>query len=127
MGKAINAFVSAQDETSENVQGTRLIFLDFSVPKVGAREKFIPRKKARIPHERVVTEQREVKYLRDGYVKEEGDLKPRRVVLESYGFETVTEVLVPRGFVLPSMNENGFKPALVGRVIRDLRRKEENV
>lgn len=120
MGKAINALVSAADETSESVQGTRLVFLDFN-EKTGAREKFVTNKNKRTPHERVVTEIREVKYLRDGFIKEEGDLKPRKIVLETYGTEVVKEVLVPVSSALAST----YMVKVVGQVVRDLRRKEE--
>lgn len=120
MGKAINALVNAADETSEAVQGTKLTFLDFSIPKHGCREVFIKQNNTKKPHERIVTEIREVKYLRDGFVKEEGDLKPRKIVLETHGTEIVKEVLVPSSSAL-------VKTAMVkvvGSITRDLRRKE---
>jgi hypothetical protein len=127
MSKSINAFISAQDEESESAQGTRLIFLDFNAPKngpypapgPGCRERFLKKKNTSVPHDRVTTVVREVKYLRDGYTKEEGELKPRKIVLESHGTEIVEEVLVPRDQV-----SKFGPPAIRGSVIRDLRRKE---
>jgi hypothetical protein len=121
VSKAINAFINTSDETSENVQGVRLIFLDFDIPKHGSREQFIPSKNNKTPHERVVTEVREVKYLRDGFVKE--DNITRKIVLESHGTEIVKEILVPQGHELTKT----AMVKVVGNVTRDLRRKEENV
>jgi hypothetical protein len=113
MGKAINAFVSAQEEESKEYGRAKLTYKEFEPT-------YLPeRKKQFNPHERVVTELREVKYLRDGYIKEEGDIKPRKIVLETHGTEIVSEVLVPRGDV-SSFSE----PKIVGSVTRDLRKKE---
>ncbi len=111
MGKAINALVDAQDNESKE-ERYKLTFKEFE-------PEFIPQKKKQFnPHERVVIEVREVKYLRDGYVKEEGDIKPRKIILESFGTEIVQEILVPRDQV------SKFGPPLhVQPVTRDFRIK----
>lgn len=112
MGKAINAFVNAQDEEAKE-ERYKFTYKEFEPHFI------TPRKKQQNPHERIVTELREVKYLRDGYTKEEGDLKPRKIILETHGTEIVSEILVPRGSV------SSFpEPRIVGQVTRDLRRKE---
>lgn len=117
MGKAINALVDKAEETSETTQGTRLTFLDFTIPKTGCREVFVKKKNNKVPHKRTVVEVREVKYLRDGFVREENIT--RKIILESFGTEIVREVLEPRDFPLAQ----GVK--VVGQVVRDLRRKEQ--
>jgi hypothetical protein len=111
VGKAINALVNAQDDESKE-ERYKLTFKEF--------EPFhLPVKKKQFnPHDRVVTEVREVKYLRDGWIKEEGDIKPRKIILESFGTEIVEEILVPRDQV------GTVTPKLVGTVTRDFRRKE---
>lgn len=125
MGKAINAFVSAAEVESDSTQGTKLTFLDFSIPKTGCREVFVKKKNNKSPHERVVTKIREVKYLRDGYVKEENTT--RKIVLESFGYETVTEILMSRADLIEHYPEGFTSQEIVGQVVRDLRRKEESL
>lgn len=111
MGKAINGLLNFKDEEAKS-ENYKLTYKEFEPHVVTLKQK------TSNPHERTVTKIREVKYLRDGFVKEDNITK--KIVLESYGTEIVEERLVPVS------DEKYAYPDVVGQVVRDLRRKEEN-
>jgi hypothetical protein len=112
MGKAINSFIDSQENQQEARETIVLKYIDLLHPN-GERTKVVVKKKNKSPQKRVVTKIREVEYIYPSN-------NPEKKSKVTTGWEIVEEVLMDRDSTVE------FKPRVVGKATRLVKRKVQN-